>query len=328
VNNASSHTLNRKREVSRLNNKSYPNWIAGDLGAKRIDAIAKTLRTKILGAFNDQWGTGFDTYTPWMTALTVDPKKALILYERPSSDMVLNPDYLKAISEVFLNQEHRVLSLSDHQEMVRADHDVAQSQPWFASRMVTAKSNLFSTMPWLAALYPSVVQSIVPVRLEGLAPQGRFAFSHHLAKGAIFMQVSSDETSFAPNHSIDLAHEIGHQVLMTYLSADPLITSDPKALIYSGARGVERTAHRSLHSAVALAYMVMAGQGLIEHDKVPIDPKLVARLNDWQLRLITNLGSLRSACTFSVLGAEILADLESIADKTGGLTQGENAYAK
>ena len=69
---------------------------------------------------------------------------------------------------------------------------------------------------------------------------------------------------------IDLAHEVGHQVLILYTLSDPIISEGENELVYSGARKEYRNAFRALHSAIALCYMIEAASYFQHNEEISI----------------------------------------------------------
>lgn len=164
-----------------------------------------------------------------------------------------------------------------------------------------AKTLIVKSSHFFECVYPLLVEMLIPLR----QPRAR-GWTCQYARGAIFL-------GFAPQYSIfnlalDLVHEIGHQALALFQSADRVIAGDWNTPVYSEVRRTYRPAIQSLHAAAAIAFMCSFAEelGLPRYVHPEFDdslPKALTRATSY----------LREACEFTSIGASIMDDFEELA---------------
>jgi hypothetical protein len=182
-----------------------------------------------------------------------------------------------------------------------------QVTPALAARVAVALSTLFTAAPVLLPVWQAIVVHVIPLLVTSPTPSRRFGFSSHHLKGYIFLsfappKTAADSATEAGADAVALAHELGHQVLMTYQVADPIIASNPDAPVYSAIRGTFRPAILAFHGAMALAYMTHVAERLG-----------IAAAKYYRDGLRLTLIGLRAArCQYTELGALLASELESL----------------
>jgi HEXXH motif-containing protein len=134
--------------------------------------------------------------------------------------------------------------------------------------------------------------------------------------GAVFLGIPEGEYPLA-TLAINLAHEIGHQILMIYQTADTLIVEDHMDLpCYSGVRKTFRPAIMTLHAAAALCHMIFACRSIIEKfPQRPFSEFMAQRTTQYQKDLSMTLQSLTKCCTFTDLGKFVVKDMLAVTDQ-------------
>lgn len=105
----------------------------------------------------------------------------------------------------------------------------------------------------ISGLFAEVIKHVVPINISQLKRHtAGIGFSTHLAKGSIFLSVPNKKLELA----INIAHELGHQCLYIYQTANPIIAQGLDAPVFSYVRKTNRPAIQAFHAIVALAFMV------------------------------------------------------------------------
>lgn len=171
------------------------------------------------------------------------------------------------------------------------------------------KKLLLASDPHMCRQYLEMIDFVVPIFSPGKKNRG---FSHHLARGIIFRSFPEEATIW--DVGIDLAHELGHQTLFVWQSADAILTSPKDAPVYSFIRKANRPAIQTFHAAVALAYMLSFTRCYADEADCR---EVAARRGDWYVdtldkSLRLSLESLRANCTFTELGDALMQEMEAL----------------
>lgn len=171
-----------------------------------------------------------------------------------------------------------------------------------------AKELVLNSGPFFSGIFYKLVHFAVPLD----APD-EFNFSTHLARGALFFSPTSrvhPEITMA----IALAHEMGHQALMTFQSADPLLSSALEQPIWSATRSTLRPAVQALQGAAALAYMLFFVRLLAQTH--PLDPAEQGYLQETHDHLASGLDAtlngLNEQCSFTALGRQVVYEFGQV----------------
>jgi hypothetical protein len=127
--------------------------------------------------------------------------------------------------------------------------DISTDRPDAISAFKEGRA-MVKACPFLESVYSSLVEFVVPQ--DRARPSG---FDSPFAFGAVFRTFPVGRGGLLAGFQI--AHAMGHQAALLLRSVDPLIKSDPEALIDYEVREDRRSAYHGLVSVVALAYMVM-----------------------------------------------------------------------
>lgn len=286
------------------------NILIGSSMAEQVFILNAQLRKSTFAISKQQCAPTISAYSPWVCISplsSVQPPKELLecpVFEKGS--LVIDESYLKQVREYISGSAHRIIEGLPH---TRED--------WLPDGGVTAdlatlfrqgKRLVVSTDPVLSRLYTEFVDYVVPLT------HGRNrGYSTHLARGVIFR-------SFPPNANaydiaIDLAHELGHQVLMAWQSVDKILTTDHDQPVFSEIRLVNRPAIQSFHAAVALAYMLYFVKSL--PNDTDCQEAGVRRGKAYRGSLHESLNmaiaSLRQNCKFTALGTRMLEEMQLVA---------------
>lgn len=164
-------------------------------------------------------------------------------------------------------------------------------------------------------LFDLLVDNIVPIKATSVRRRKKgVGFSSHLARNFIFMSVPEIPEFAELELAINIMHEVGHQALLVYQSCDPILSSDPKALIYSGIRRCHRPAILSFHGAVALAYMIQGFKTALlwpEYQSDRASEYIRERLKIISIDLVQTLVDL-SKCQYTPLGKRLFQELAQV----------------
>lgn len=131
--------------------------------------------------------------------------------------------------------------------------------------------------------------------------------SSHQYRGGIFLGLPEKNDTCEIELAINLSHELGHQTLMIYQQADPLLVSDFGTPVYSAIRKTERPALMSFHAVAALVSMVEFLSGFVARKLGPSSITLYAenRLSEVLSDLKIGIDSLKNT-QFTDLGIRMM----------------------
>jgi hypothetical protein len=296
-------------------------WIFSRKALVHASMIKQRYDSKIMDHIEAQTGNKQIRYNPWMSYFFNKPGQAEAIFK--TGEVTAKPEILLNNSatldrlNLHLADNSGILCFTSGSENVPAELDVncSISKPWFGERLGTAIELLRNSDPLISSYVDTFLVQVVPFIATHLKVGSRCLFSTHRVKGAVFVQYSNQKPVSSLIDAIDLFHEIGHQVLIYYFTADRITTSDPEILVYSGARRTKRPAIRAFHSAMALTFMAISGLAL--RTKC-LGEKDIAFLNEhiatYQEALKENLNSLRELLSFTILGDTLLNEMAFFAN--------------
>lgn len=292
-------------ETNRLS-KLNSEWLLGGPAAENLLEIAEVMHLRILEDARNRTANGaLEKFTPWMCDI---PKqnRLLKLYSQPLPRILCEKQVLESLQES-LESENRILDLGIDEDIPTV---IDQGSKAFAQRYEAAAAILFAVCPWIQKIEKSLVSHVIPVRTQN-TKLDRIGFSTHLLKGAMFFMFSESENEYSPfERAIDIAHEIGHQTLMVYLSCDRMISSSHLDLVFSGARSSSRDSIRCLHAATALAYEIETACSLLPGERSAyVRQELVSFVDQKLPAQRATLKSLVETCQFTEFGEVYLREL-------------------
>tara|TARA_R110002072_G_scaffold1989_5_gene16673 strand:- start:134992 stop:135825 length:834 start_codon:yes stop_codon:yes gene_type:complete len=178
-------------------------------------------------------------------------------------------------------------------------------------------SILFDKSEWLSSLKHMLIKQIIPLKLKDGSQRRRSAGSYFNIKGSVLFHVPVDyDLVYLTEMAIDLCHELGHQLLFIYQSVDKIMISDENQKFYSGVRQIDRNAFQTIHAAMALSYMILACDVMLENAINPEQVKLLqSEKKESKASLAETLESLEKHSEFTELGTEIIKDMKDILNK-------------
>lgn len=218
-------------------------WFFENSGFAKITELNGAYKNKATAFANDTLSKNYAGYTPWMSNV-----ENLSMLEPLFTDKKLIPSDRES-----LNILERMY-LGDGIESRLSFGDISDAE---MSTLRNAISILKDCSSDISRLFSEVVHHIVPINTDA----GHFqkignGFSSHMAKGAIFLSVPKMASNNELQLAINIAHEVGHQCLYIYQTADPIISEGLHKPVYSFVRKAERPAIQSFHATVALAFMI------------------------------------------------------------------------
>lgn len=274
--------------------------IVGDGADAVLAALSGRLRAQTLALCNSLDGRDFSTYSPLMAGRPVWPEPAPdLLLEAPretEGEVIVARDYLQALTGFLDAHPDLLVELIGSRDDWSICESVRETRQPMIAALIDTRNTVVNASPFFAGAYNALIQWIVP--LQQPRPRG---WSLQNARGMIFLgfQDGYDATNLA----LDLVHEMGHQALALFQSADPIFVTDPRAPVYSEVRKTYRPAIQSLHAAAAIAFMTrfLADVDKLDHHH----PDFHQSLPDTLERAVATL---RKNCEFTPVGAQILED--------------------
>lgn len=265
--------------------------------------LSEKLRAESVAYACRKFGRVITEYTPWLSfAPIVSELDSALIYSAPEhrGGLLSDPPTLAALSELFLGTGSQVIS-----DLPGERANWLPSTRHISTALPAALEALMKAGPFIPPLYREIVDFIVP--LGGGRNRG---FSTHIARGAIFRSLPADNDS--ADVAIDVAHELGHQVLIVWQSVDPILASDPLAPVFSQIRRTDRPAIQTFHATVALAYMREVEVQLAN------DPAIIAAAKrrgatyaeSLSKSLELSISSVRKNCRLTDVGATMLNEME------------------
>jgi HEXXH motif-containing protein len=288
--------------------------LIGQSVAEQVFMLNAQLRSATAAAMAKRSGEKrteeFSSYSPWssLSALLTDEPPAFHLTQNPTFErgaLVTSENYLASAREFISTKGAKIIEgLPGPAEDWLPDTSASAET---ASLVREARRVLIGSSPVLSRLYLEFVDYVIP-----LARGRNRGYSSHLARGIIFRSFLPSANKY--DVAIDLAHELGHQVLITWQSVDPILTSDADQPVFSEIRKVDRPAIQSFHAAVALAYMLFFVRTL--HGDAQCQEAAERRGRTYRGSLGESLemalDSLNKNCSFSPLGLKMMAEMRQL----------------
>ncbi|WP_186647831.1 hypothetical protein [Fluviispira vulneris] len=187
----------------------------------------------------------------------------------------------------------------------------------FVNLIYTATDIIKDSDSFLFKLYERMISYIFPIfPLKGA---NLFtAFSTYRMMDSIFISPNNYSSQYQEiDYSIHLIHELGHQVLYVWQTYDPLILNSQNTIAYSALRKSYRPALASLHSAVALAFMLKLCYSIDNLDNLTSEQKIYIRnrINIFLVDLKSNIKSIIDNCTLTKIGGGIILEICELIDE-------------
>jgi hypothetical protein len=298
--------------------------LIGKGAADFISQLNTDLAQKTVAHASSKLHQSFPRFVPWMclVCLTdIDSIDVSILYEEyDKGNLLTNREKLFRIAE-FLRKEGRPIVDAGvgpaagltSPEIISVMEDVKLARPDGIACYTASQALLLESDPLFSGLFNALVQFVVPMR----SSSGRFGYSTHLARGAIFLSLAEDKHPKI-SMAVDLAHELGHQALMVFQSADPLLASPLDEPLWSGIRQAYRPAIQCMQAMAALSYMIILTKSLIKNSEFTALERAYTEENyNSQIEKIkSTLCSLKQACRFTNVGKRIMEEFEYVIEES------------
>lgn len=291
-------------------------WLLGPRAEAPVVRLWDRYRSLALGSQKDGAPPAPSFRTFRLASLGV-PERFFPLAKEAAPTLLTDAQALDAIEQRFRDAEGRSLQRLCTDDiasrvLVEASTRVPLASVWLAE----AQGLLTRHVPRIARLLETMGMWVVPIYHEKYGRPFRRGFSHMNVLGTLF--TSFVERSAQPADvraailAVDLAHELGHQVLMLYQHADPVLETPPDVPVYSPVRRVDRPAILALHAAVAAAFMMEACDALADADDVAEPARDYARssLAELASQQRQGLASLGLRCRFGAFGRRLFGELE------------------
>ena len=274
-------------------------WFFDNSGFAKIKELNDAFKAKAISYANSELSSKYTNYSPWMS--NTDNLKHMEPIFKLDGLVLNDRDEVGILEKFYLEGElERKLKFGNIslQEMKLLES---------AIEIIDNSSND------IKRLFSEVVKHIVPMNTDS----GDFqkignGFSSHLAKGCLFLSTPKMRSDNELQLAINIAHEVGHQCLYIYQTADKIIKEGINKPIFSQVRKTDRPAIQSFHATVALAFMVRF-LGQLK------DERLTA--TDYYKKMLTTLESdfknsfsTYDEITFSEVGHLLFEDLKNYAN--------------
>lgn len=306
-------------------------WFLGSESVNNIEKARTILRSRITAEF-DQKITWQKEYSPWHEVFLSGRASLSFVQNLHPSCIGSLPAELSKVDEVGClknlecilgNPDGTSRDLSERLGTTLERLDLASPEKVDEQQRTIRKALdiLADLSPEIHSAFSALVVQVVPLYSTD-GRDRRLGSSHEMAKGAIFMGIPLEPgIDRLLEFAVDIAHEVAHQVIITYLAFDDLILSSADRLVFSGVRGTPRPPIRALHAATALCYIVEVERKLLESYRGKMsfycDFKDLHEKNVVSLK--KTLDSLGSECEFSELGRAIYEECASFSSSIRNL---------
>jgi len=230
-------------------------WIMGSHGLQKIRTLSLNLFSKIRIKEETRLAMPLPQYMPWMsTPALSDRMTALFDQPIPKDQVLIDETALRTLRKsLWVSKDlplGRVSIKTDVMAINTRPDEMAIKNYLRAIELVRKSSYHWNILCDL------MVKCLVPLRIrkKNVRPGG-VGFSTEFLKGAVFLSVPTQEKFRDLELSINLSHEIGHQALMIYQAADPIIVGSLAKPVFSAVRKENRPAIHAFHAMTALAFM-------------------------------------------------------------------------
>lgn len=275
-------------------------WFFGRSGFLKLRELNDAFKAKTLDHVNSVLKTKYANYSPWMSNL--ENLSSLQAFFEVDKLILIDHKEIETLEQLYLLDENeKTLALGNvsNQELQTFENAISLVQ--------NANNDI-------SELFNDVIKHIVPLNTNGSNFQSiGIGFSEHLAKGCIFLSVPKMKVAKELQLATNIAHELGHQCLYIYQTADPIIKSGIHDPVFSYVRKANRPAIQAFHATVALAFMVRFLTQLTPsaEDGEYYEQCLKALKNDF----VESLNAYMNV-TFSELGRFLYEDLRTYAETT------------
>jgi hypothetical protein len=217
-------------------------WIFSESETSHLLELNRAIREKTLAMANHKLGANLIRYSPFMCNLE-------------------SLGHLQSKFQIddFLITDRNVLSgLSKYYCLERKEAENVYPGPLEKERYkyFGEALNYVNSVPTLATMFEGLIDHIVPLNpKEGSVQALGAGSSTLLARGAIFSSVPYMKELSRIQLAVNLSHELGHQTLMIYQTANRVIKDDFSSPIYSYIKNTDRPIIMSFHASFALAFM-------------------------------------------------------------------------
>lgn len=287
---------------------------ATEESAQFVVALDEELKSKTIEAARFR-GFRPNRYTPWLCCLPDSDAVDIDFLKSAESTqgIATSPEFLASLMSYLKSPSGLRVSMLNHlPEETSVYYNAKVERPELEEVFQDVVRLVCRASPLFCLTLDNLVQVVVPLFTDG--PRPRFCFSSHEARSAIFLSIPPRSPTTRIELAFDLVHEMGHQALMRFQSADPLMTSDFDTPIFSGVRRTPRPAIHSYHAAAAIAYMlafIEGGEGLLENTEEEVF--LEEQCSLLRTGLQNSLEQLNANCEFTTTGRRILDSITTTA---------------
>ncbi len=290
----------------------YQNWLTTKNSVEKINALSNEMYLKILNFFNEKLNLKYSHYIPWMLSSAKDENFLPLVNYSSHSKIMSSIQYIELLNSTFSKfsgdlKFESYLGVKFNELNVETDANIIQD---FSAQFNKAIDILTQACPWIKEMYDLLVHQVIFLKS---AESGLKAMSSSFVKGTIIFRVlSNNKFGDLIDLSVDIAHEVGHQALMVFLTSNKIISSSYDTPVYSGARKINRLAIQSLHSAVAVTYMLCILEGILNNFsdlEKNLKNNILNKKLDLELNLKINLESLLDNCEFTEFGRLVMREL-------------------
>jgi HEXXH motif-containing protein len=289
--------------------------IIGLPSASVIHELSEELGQKTLSLASERLRQNFPRLVPWMCMVCLTDAHVVdtsIFFDQyPKGELLVRPENLYRIAN-FLESDGRVIMDStlaanmglDPTQFFSVIQEIGDEEAAWVECYSSARALLMKSDEFFPAIFDDLVQFIVPIKADG-----KFDFSTHLARGAIFFSAPE------PPHpeitmAIDLAHEMGHQAMMLFQSADRLIASPLEQPTWSAIRKTLRPAIQCMQAVSAMAFMIVFMRGTLRTERFDAaqNSYLQEYYNSMVSGMIATLAGLKESCQFTPIGNQLFRE--------------------
>ncbi len=210
-----------------------------------------------IAAYNLRHETATSQYHPWMSNSKAHQPVAPIVLDDLRLNIISNPYHLDVLHHLFKTDECNLGQIRPDPCHLRVMPKDSEKLGVF-SKLFSETITLTENCRRQTLLLKGLIKHIVP--MESNTPESPYrihgsGISSHRYRGGILLSLPDASPVRIMEAGLNLSHELGHQALMVYQCADPIISGDLYKESYSVVRRTKRPAILSFHALVATAFM-------------------------------------------------------------------------
>ncbi|KAB8033642.1 HEXXH motif-containing putative peptide modification protein [Fluviispira multicolorata] len=293
--------------------------------------VKKQCEFSLLKDLNLELGTSYSTYSPLMCSIGKwnEFHRENLFEILPSQKLfkfITDSKLLSKLEEILTSNDSTTpldyIVDKENSSICFTNNNNSIQETEFINLISSASDIINRSDPLLFSLYSRMISYIFPI-FHTSGENSFTAFSTYRMMDSIFISPNIYSSQYPEiDYGIHLIHELGHQILYIWQTYDPLILNSHNTSAYSGVRKTYRPALASLHSAVALDFMLKLCHSMQNSNIfLSTENKYVAhKIEEFSPSLKQNLDSILECCSLTQKGRSILSEIFLLINNNTNLT--------